>query len=71
MAEPIKMHFGMLSLVGPGNHVWDEGAHWRNLANTIEASMSGGNAALCQIIFSICFQVFYTVQHSNWIESYS
>jgi len=26
----------------------DEGAYWRNLANTIESSVCGGDAALCQ-----------------------
>ena len=25
------------------------GAHWRNLANTIDPSVCGGDAALCQI----------------------
>jgi len=26
------------------------GAYWRHLANTIEPSMCGGDAALCQLI---------------------
>jgi len=34
-AEPIETSFGMWT--------WD--THWRNLANTIESSMCGGNAA--------------------------
>jgi len=37
--------------VGPRNRVLDGGAHWRNLANTTEPSMRGGDAALpfCRI----------------------
>jgi len=31
---------------------WD--AYWRNLANTIESSMCGGDAALCQITLTTC-----------------
>jgi len=27
----------------------ETGAHWRNLANAIEPSVCGGDAALCQI----------------------
>jgi len=30
------------------NHVLDGGAHWRHLANTIERSVRGGDAVLCQ-----------------------
>jgi len=39
------MPFGMLSRVGRGNHELDEGAHWRNMANTIELPMCDGDAA--------------------------
>jgi len=28
-AEPIKMQFGRQTRVGPRNHVFDGGAHWR------------------------------------------
>jgi len=41
-----------------GNHflafyIW--GAHWHHLANTTEASMCSGDAALCQITLTTCF----------------
>jgi len=31
------------------------GAHWRQLKNTTEPSMCGGDAALCQITLTTCF----------------
>ena len=31
------------------------GARWRNLANTTELHVRGGNAALCQITLTTCF----------------
>jgi len=31
------------------------GSHWRNLVNTIEPSVCGGDAALCQITSTTCF----------------
>ena len=31
--------------MGPGKHVLNEGARWRHLANAIDPSVSGGNAA--------------------------
>ena len=34
--------------------VLNSGAHWHHLANTIEPSVCGGDAALCQITLSIC-----------------
>jgi len=45
LAEAIDMPLGMLNQVGPRNHVLD-GSHWRNLANTIELPMCGGDAAI-------------------------
>jgi len=36
MDEPIEMPFGVLTHMGPRNHVLDSGAHGRLLANTIE-----------------------------------
>jgi len=49
-AEPIEMPFGMWTRVGPRKYVLEKwgswgGAHWRNLANTIEPLMCGGDAA--------------------------
>jgi len=43
-AEPIEMPFGLWTRVGPREHVLHAGAHWRNLANTIEPCMFGGPA---------------------------
>jgi len=37
--------------VGPREHVLDVGAHWRNLANTTEPSMCGGDAAFLSNYF--------------------
>jgi len=34
--------------------VVDGGAHWHNLVNTIEPSVCGGDAALCQITLTTC-----------------
>jgi len=31
------------------------GAHWRHLANTIEPSVCGGDAVLCQITLTTCY----------------
>ena len=45
-----------------GNHllafyVW--AAHWRHLANTTEASMCGGDAALCQITLPLVILIIF------------
>jgi len=48
-AEPIEMPFGICTRVGPMKHVLSGGAHRRHLANTIEPSMCGGDAACCHI----------------------
>ena len=34
-------------------YIW--GAHWRNLANTTEPSMCGGDVALCHITLATCY----------------
>jgi len=61
-AELIDMLFGMWTRVGdPRNHVSDGSAHWRNLANTIEPSMSGGDAALGQITLTTCYYIIIVV----------
>jgi len=39
------MLFGMWTGVGPRKHVLDGAAHWRNLVNTTELPICGGNAA--------------------------
>jgi len=51
MAEPIEMPFRIWTRVGPRKNVLGMGAHWRHLANTIEPSMCGGDAACCQITY--------------------
>ena len=53
VAEP--MSFGLWTWVGPRNHILDGGAHWHHLANTIEPSMHGNDAALCQITLTTCY----------------
>jgi len=49
-----------------GNHflafyIWD--ARWRHLANAIEPSMCGGDAALCQITLTTCLCWLHIVFH--------
>ena len=61
-AEPIEMPFGLWTHLGLRNHVLDGDAHWRHLADTIETSVCGSNAALLwlpciadvEIIFLLC-----------------
>ena len=66
-AEPIKMPFGMLNGMSPGNHVLNKGAHWRNLVNTTEPSACGcGDAALRQIAMTTCRT---TATTSNGVRS--
>ena len=65
MAVLIKMQFGMLSGVSPGNHILDGSAHWRHLANTIEPSLCGDDAALYQITLTI----LYTKCHKRKLEA--
>jgi len=45
MAEMIEVLFGLWVWVGPRKHVLIAGAHWRHLANAIELSMCGSDAA--------------------------
>ena len=46
------MSFGMWTRMDPkeARISLDGGKHWRNMANTIEPSVCGGDAALCHII---------------------
>ena len=72
-AEPIKMLFGVWTrlTVGPKQHVLDEGAHWRQLTNTIEPSMRGGDAAflsnyLCPLVTNTNSQLTQVItQYGN------
>jgi len=45
-AEPIDMSFGMCTRVCSGKHMFDGGAHWRNLANRTESSMCSVHTAI-------------------------
>ena len=60
---PIQMQYGMLSWVGPGNHVLDGAAHWCHLVNMTEPSMCGSNVALCQITLTTCLTSINTYRH--------
>jgi len=59
-AQPMDVLFGLWTLVGWRKHKFNRicqvapmclhgRAHWRHLSNTIEPSVCGGDAALCQI----------------------
>jgi len=54
-AEPIEIPFGIWTWVGPRKLVLDIGAHWRHMANTIEPSMCGGDAAFLSHNFDHLF----------------
>jgi len=58
-AEPIEMPFGFWARVGSVNHVLNREAHWRNLANTNEPSVSGGDKALSQITLTSGYYYYY------------
>jgi len=49
--EPIKMAFGIWTLVGPRKH---QGAHWCHPATTTGPPMCGGDAAYRQITLTTC-----------------
>jgi len=53
-AELIEMPFGVWTRVGPRKHALGGGVLWRNLANTMEPSICGGDAAFCQITLTTC-----------------
>jgi len=61
------MPFGMGTSVGSVNR---GGTHWRNLANTTEPSMYGGDGALCQITLPLVL-FFVSAYHGSsnvWIS---
>jgi len=43
----------------------DGGSHWRNLVNTVEPSMRGGDAALCQITLTTCVECYPHKHYGN------
>jgi len=53
--------------------VLDRSAHWHNLANTIELSVCGGEAALCHITLTTCCtqQWTFASQNSSSVHSYT
>jgi len=46
------------------------GAHWRHLANTTDPSISGGDAALCQIAIMKCQRVLVLTVCIAWLTKY-
>jgi len=54
----MEMPFWLWTRVGRSKHVLDGDALWRYLANTTEASMCSGDAALCQITLTTCLYVY-------------
>jgi len=53
------MPFRLRTQVRPRKHVLGGGAYWRHLANTIEPSMYGVDAACCQITLTTCYYYYY------------
>jgi len=62
MAEPIEMPFGIWTRL-PRKHILGGGAQWRHVANTIEPSVCGDNAACCQITLITCCY-WFDIAHS-------
>jgi len=46
---------GHTNLSVPNNPVLVASAYWHHLANNVEPSMCGGDAAYCQITFTTCY----------------
>jgi len=82
MAEPIDLPLGLWARVGQKKHkfnctcqvaptpMWRHSgrAHWRHLANTIEPSVCGGDAASCQITLNT-WRVRWTVENDHSVET--
>ena len=72
-AEPIEMSFGLWTRVGPRKHT-RRGAHCRDLANTMEPSICGGDAALrqtnlttcCRMCMWLCSRSMQTTLSQRW-----
>jgi len=62
--EPIEMPFEGKTHAGEKDHVLDVGAHWSHLAHTIERSVRGGDAALCQLTLTIVI-IFISSFHTH------
>ena len=74
MAKPIDFLFGLRTLVGRTKQKFNRICQvvpmchhgrtlWRNLANMTELSISGSNAALCQITLTTCWVILIKSQH--------
>ena len=60
-AEPINLPFGLWTWVGQRSTcsiIFAKWHQWRHLANTIESSVCGGDAALCQITLTTCYYYY-------------
>jgi len=69
-AEPIDFLFGLWTWLDQRKHGFnhirqmapvcpDERSHWCHLVNMIKPSISGGDAALCQITLTTCYYYYY------------
>jgi len=73
MAEPIDLSFGFLdSGMLNFNHICQvvpmcpyRKAHWRHLSNTIELSVCGRDAAVCQITLTTCWYLLHHVHFAD------
>jgi len=71
MAKPIEMLFGLWTRVGERKHEMHWGAHWRNLANTTEPSVCGGDAALSQISLSLSVHLSVRTLTTAFLDRFS
>ena len=60
-AEPMKMSFGVSTRVGARKLALDVDAHRRNLPNTTEPSMCGGDAAFLSVTLTTCDYLLLSV----------
>jgi len=68
-AEPIEILFGIWTRVDAGKHVLDGGAHWRNVANTIEPFLCGGDAAfLSNYTLTTCLEMRKNCKVWFWFD---
>jgi len=77
MAELIKIPFGIWTRMGSRKHVLYGGAHRCNLANMIQLSMCGGDAALCRISWTTCclthlfFRIYFRWDWVSQLKTFS
>ena len=56
IADTLQLRDIAMATIFLAFYIW--GAHWRHLANTIELSVCGGDAALCQITLTTCYYYY-------------